>query len=160
MYADDTSFIVTDNDLHVLHSKLSQELDHIDNWMKANKLKLNVNKTHVMLFQNRSLMYDLAPVRLGQEIVQRIHTTKFLGVLIDDNLNWKQHIANLCTTLSKTAGIMYRIRHKLTTESMLTLYYTLLLKNYVLYIYLGLHMAIIPRKIIQNSKTYSTYNNI
>ena len=74
MYADDTSFIVTDNDLQALHFKLSLVLDRISNWVKANKLELNVNKTHVMLFQNRSLSYDLAPVRLDREIV-RVHTT-------------------------------------------------------------------------------------
>lgn len=77
MYADDTSFVVTDNDLDVLHSKLSRETDNVNKWMKANKLKLNVNKTHFTLFQNRSMMHDLAPVKLGLETIQRVKTTNF-----------------------------------------------------------------------------------
>ena len=65
-------------------------------------------------------MYELAPVRLGEAIVEHV-----LGLLLDDNMNWKHHIANLCNSLSRTAGVLYRVRHKLTIESMLTLYYTL-----------------------------------
>ena len=82
MYDDDTSFIVTGDNLNALHVKLSRELNNLSKWVSANKFKLNVNKTHVMLFQNRSLMYDLALVKLGQEIVQRVHTTKLWVFLV------------------------------------------------------------------------------
>ena len=109
MYADDTSYIVTDNGPHTLHSKLSRELDNPSNWIKASKFKLNINKTHVRLLKNRSLMYELAPIRLGEAVGQHVNTTNFLGVLLDDNLKWTHHISNLCNSLSKTAGILYHV---------------------------------------------------
>ena len=125
MYADDTCFTMADKDLHVLHSRLTRELFNVSRWMKANMLKLNVDKTHIMLFQNRSLVHDLNPVILDQQVVLRVKSTKFLGVCVDDNLNWKNHISNLTTILYRNAGLLYRIRHKLSGEALLTLYYTL-----------------------------------
>lgn len=37
-----------DDNLHALHSRFSRELDHINKWIEANKVKLNVSKTHVL----------------------------------------------------------------------------------------------------------------
>lgn len=102
MYDDDTSFIVTGDNLNALHVKLSRELNNLSKWVSANKFKLNVNKTHVMLFQNKSLMYNVAPVKLRQKLFT-VFTTKFWEVLIDGNLNWKHHITNHCNTLSNAA---------------------------------------------------------
>ena len=44
---------------------------------------------------------------------------------IDENLNWKEHIDQTCVKLSKLNGILYRVRHNLTTEAMISIYYTL-----------------------------------
>ena len=125
LYADDTCFTVSDPDINVLHAKLSRELNNVYKWIKVNRLMLNIKKTHVMLFQNRSLAHDLEPVKLGRNVIDRVKTTKFLGVTVDENLNWREHISNVSLTLSKITGILYCIRDNLSVESMLTLYYTL-----------------------------------
>lgn len=95
MYADDTSFIVSDQNLQNLHMKLSQTLEDINRWIEDNKLKLNVKKTHVMLFQNRSQTHNLHTLKLGNNVVQRVKSTKFLGVIVDEHFNWNEHIASV-----------------------------------------------------------------
>ena len=42
--------------------------------------------------------------------IERENVTKFLGVLIDENLSWKQHINNVSTKISKSIGILYKSR--------------------------------------------------
>ena len=42
--------------------------------------------------------------------IERENVTKFLGVLIDENLSWKQHINIVSTKLSKSIGILYKSR--------------------------------------------------
>lgn len=64
-------------------------------------------------------------ISLKGEIIERISHTKFLGVHIDENVNWYCHINEVCAKLSKICGILYRVRHQLTRESMLSIYYTL-----------------------------------
>ena len=48
-----------------------------------------------------------------------------MGVFTDENLNWKIHIDKVCLKISELNGILYKIRHKLTTESMISIYHTL-----------------------------------
>lgn len=112
-FADDTTFSVSYINLETVHTKPCQETRHVSNRLKANKLKLNVNKTNIMLFQKRSLAHSLVPVSIDNIIVNRVQSTKFLGNVnvVDEHLNWNEHIFQVCTNLSKTCGILYRICH-------------------------------------------------
>ena len=47
---------------------------------------------------------------------------KFLGVLLDNHLNEKYHIAELSKKLTKTCGILFRVMHMLSTTTLITLY--------------------------------------
>ena len=49
---------------------------------------------------------------------------KFLGVLLDDNLSWKEHIKYLENEIAKDIGLMYRVKPFLDKESLLALYYS------------------------------------
>ena len=49
---------------------------------------------------------------------------KFLGVLLDDNLSWKEHIKYLENKIAKNIGLMYRAKPFLYKESLLALYYS------------------------------------
>lgn len=55
-------------------------------------------------------------------LIMQVNSTKLLGV---KNLNWKCHINDVCLKLSKNTGILYRIRHKLSTETLINLSYSL-----------------------------------
>ena len=51
---------------------------------------------------------------------------KFLGIYIDECLTWKSHISYICKKISKSVGIMYRFRFFLSSNTKLSLYYTLI----------------------------------
>ena len=53
--------------------------------------------------------------------------TKFLGILIDDGLNWKEPISVICSKLSKCIAIMYKAKQLLDKKSLVLLYYSLLM---------------------------------
>lgn len=125
IYADDTTLLLNDTSIDSLHSNVRTELNKINVWINSNKLKLNVSKTNYMLFQNRSIKNIIPPISLNDEIINKVDHMKFLGVLIDENLNWKYHIDQTCTKISKVTGILYRLRHNLTTDAMMSIYYTL-----------------------------------
>ena len=125
LFADDTNLLLSDNDLNSLKLKLNQELDKVFQWVTTNKLTVNIKKTNFILFQNRSVDTNIGSISYGGCELNRVKYTKFLGVYIDENLNWKQHIQSVCSNLSRTCGILYRIRHKLTPETLRSLYYSL-----------------------------------
>ena len=125
IYADDTTLFLKDKNLDSLHSKLNLELNNVKSWVHANKLIINVSKTSFIFFQNRSVNNPINPVSLDGQVIRQVTHTKFLGITIDQNLNFKQHIDQTCLKVSKITGILYRIRHNLTTEAMISIYYTL-----------------------------------
>lgn len=125
MYADDTTLLLRDRDINSMHTNITTELNKVKLWIHSNKLKINISKTKYILFQNRSLNHTIPPIILDGEYIEQVKHTKFLGVTIDENLNWINHIDNINNKLSKATGILYRVRHNLTTEAMLSIYYTL-----------------------------------
>ena len=125
IYADDTTLSIDDENINVLHSNLMTELNKVKLWIQYNKLKLNISKTKYILFQNRSVKNSIPPVLLDIGIIEQTDHVKFLGIQIDENLNFKHNIDEICLKLSKISGIFYRIRHNLTTQAMLSIYYTL-----------------------------------
>ena len=48
-----------------------------------------------------------------------------MGVIIDENLNWKNQIQSVCLEFSKICGILYKVRHKLTIDALRSVYYSL-----------------------------------
>ena len=144
IYADDTTLLMKDTNILTLHEIVTTELNNIDLWIKSNNLKLNVNKTSYIFFQNRSINHVFPNLLLNNEQLTHVHSTKFLGVRIDENLNWKIHINEICLKLSKLTGILYRVRHNLTEEAECTLY-PILPTSHILCFIMGKYLAIFPK---------------
>lgn len=72
------------------------ELNKIRNWIVSNKLKLNVLETYYILFQKRSVKINVPHLLLNNKYIKQVSGTKFLGVWIDENLNFRYHIDGLC----------------------------------------------------------------
>ena len=61
-------------------------------------------------------------IKVDSTILDRIYVTKFLGILIDDKLNWKEHIGMIKSKLSKTIAVIYRAKYLLDKNSLFILY--------------------------------------
>ena len=125
LFADDSNFFYTDKNIDNLFDTLNSELDKIVKWLNANKMSLNVDKTHYIVFTSRknNVLRNQDIIINGCKI-NEVVVTKFLGVLIDNNLTWKYHIDHLCSKVSKNIGILRKLRGKLDTDTMTTLYYS------------------------------------
>ena len=111
MFVDDTNLFLLGINVDDLFSDMYCELNKISLWFKANKLLLSLTKTKYSLFT----------------FIERENVTKFLGVLIDENLSWKQHINNVSTKLSKSISILYKSREIVKQPLLKQLYFFYLL---------------------------------
>ena len=84
------------------------------------------SKTSYMLFRNRPPDVDFN-VFIEHERINRVHVTKFLGIYIDDKLNWKYHINTVRSKLSKVAAIIYRASCLINQDGIYMLYCSLFL---------------------------------
>ena len=75
---------------------VNEELSKIYEWFNANKLSLNADKTKYSLFHKPSktdnLPILLLKLLINDNKVERVKSIKFLGVLLDEHLSWKEHI--------------------------------------------------------------------
>ena len=106
---------------------MNYEVNKIPLWFKANKLSLNLTKTEYTLFhpsKKRFLREPLPFFKLNNTVIERENITKFLGVLIDKNLSWKQHINDVSRKISKSIGILYKSREIVKLPLLKQLYFS------------------------------------
>ena len=97
---------------------MNRELVGVDNWLKENRLSLNVSKTSYMIISNQKNAID---IRIRYPILQKISTVKFLGVTLDENLTFNDHVKNVTSKISKSVGVMRRIHCQLPADVMVVI---------------------------------------
>jgi hypothetical protein len=126
MFADDTNLFFSGTDLTPLCTSINQELDKISGWFKSNKLSLNVSKTNYILFSSKALSKEYnSLIKINGVKVNRVSSTRFLGVIINETLTWSDHVSAIRQKVSKNVGIIKHIRCKLPSTVLTSLYFTL-----------------------------------
>ena len=96
LFTEDTTLFASESDYNDLISMFNAELEKVFLWTKANALSMNVAKTFAMLFSNRPFgdYDDLLP--MDGEFVQFEQSGQFLGMVTDNQLNFKKQILHIC----------------------------------------------------------------
>ena len=128
MFADDTSIFAKGSNPNDIISMLNNELENIAAWLRANRLSLNIGKTHFIVFSNCKLHVN-RKVTIGGNELDQLKSTNFLGIKIDEKLSWKEHISFVTSRMSKCIGILYKARHLLSVNWRMTLYKTFVLPH-------------------------------
>ena len=101
LYADDTNFSLTDSNYDAMVPTLNAELSKVYDWTVANRLTINVNKTELLLFSNRTTNHNDNQIILNGNSIGYVNHAKFLGVIIDDKLNFKIQINHVVGKVSR-----------------------------------------------------------
>ena len=125
-YADDTSLSAALRTFQNigLHN-INNELDKISTWLKVNKLSINTTKTKAMLFHNVRKNVIYPEIKINNSVIEYTDTFEYLGITIDKHLNWKAHVSKIAIKLAKVLGIMYRMKHILPKDVLITIYNSL-----------------------------------
>jgi len=123
LFADDTNVFVSGKNYNELTKLGNQLIIKIHNWMSANKLSLNHDKTCYIIFNNSSSSPNTLQLCLNGIKLNEVATIKFLGVTVDQNLNWKNHIQDLHSLITKYCGIFYKIRSKIPLKILKNVYF-------------------------------------
>ena len=126
LFAHDSNLFYSHANPITLFSTVNLELKRVVEWVKANKLSLNILKTNFMIFSN-TLRHLPGDILLDNTPLNRVTSTKFLGLMIDDKLKWNIHIQNISKTVSRNIGVMNKLRHFFPKSTLFTLYFSLIL---------------------------------
>ena len=135
LFADDAVLTASHDSLKHLQRKFNTEIQKMHRWFIANKLTLNLKKTKFMLFstkRKKKAKENKFRININKYCIKQVSEMKYLGVILDNKLNWHNHIQYLCTKLAKAAGIIYKIRNQ-APQSVLKLLYHSLVGTYLRY---------------------------
>ena len=127
LFADDTNIFVYAKNVSDLKSQSQQTLNSISSWFLANRLTINIAKTCYMVFsphKNISIPNDFT-LTINSLLINKVDHTKFLGVIIDDKLSWKEHISAILAHLRRFVGIFYKISFFVPRSILKMLYFSL-----------------------------------
>ena len=127
LFADDTNILYSHKNIDILTTTLNSELAKVQAWFECNKLSLNIDKTNFMYFKNIHSPPINCNIKINNKPLTEKFSTKFLGVTIDANLTWHEHVNNITKSISKNIGILYKLRNLISSTSLYLLYNALIL---------------------------------
>ena len=110
LFADDTNLFIFNNIVEDLQVDAMDIILRLNNWFVANKLSLSLDKTIFGASDADKVKINL---KIDNVILQKVDCTKYLGVFINSNLSWENHIDYIYNKIIKFVGIFYKIRYKL-----------------------------------------------
>ena len=106
-FADDSNMFISGKDPNELIEVMNDELITILDWLRANRLSLNIDKTHYIIFKKpRSKLILNRQLYIDNHTIDRVTCSKFLGVFIDQNLSFNEHIMYIKGKIARGIGIL------------------------------------------------------
>ena len=127
-FADDTTVFVTSSNPNELFLKANDILKNSYDWFCANKLRLNTKKTNYMIISPHKLNLNNNDfvLKIGNDSISQVTSTKFLGINIDEKLNWRAHLSTINKRVCHSLMAIRQVKHYLPLSSLRTLYFALI----------------------------------
>jgi hypothetical protein len=108
LFADDTALWTSGNTMTHLNFRLQQSIDVFQSWCKSWKLKLQPTKTELIHFRLHPRKQYKHPVKVKVEdtIIKPLDSTRYLGVIIDQRLNWRNHLEHIETKIAPRISLV------------------------------------------------------
>lgn len=130
MYADDTNITVASHSVTEIEHLINHELGNLREWLIANRLSLNVAKTEVMFIGSRQKLATTneqnLQIQIDDQEIKRVSYTKSLGVTIDQNLTWSNHVGEIVSKVSSAIGALKRLRPYINMRIAIKIYQALI----------------------------------
>ena len=88
------------------------------------------NKLHYF-YVKRQIIYNknVSNIKIDGNNIRQVNKTKFLGIIIEEHLNWAMHISHLCNIIARNVGILQKLRYFIPTYVLKILYHSLVLSH-------------------------------
>ena len=131
IFADDSNLVIKGNNLTDTATVLNSQLEGINDFFKANKLKLNAKKTKMVCFRkkNQDLNLNSVAITLDGANLKFDEGASFLGINLDSHLTWENHCNGVANTIARNSSVLNRVKKMLPPDSLKLLYNSLILPH-------------------------------
>uniref|UniRef100_A0A1B6MAK8 Reverse transcriptase domain-containing protein n=1 Tax=Graphocephala atropunctata TaxID=36148 RepID=A0A1B6MAK8_9HEMI len=125
LYADDANLKFSSKSVDEIEKLSHIELNNVNCFLNEHNLKLNVKKTNYMTFKTQQRKEIIEPsIKVNHLLVTKNQTTKFLGLTIDENLNWDQHVQILIAKLNSGIYALTKMSFICNTDTLRMIYFS------------------------------------
>ena len=121
LFADDTTLHTSHSKLEKISFTLQKNVNELINWAELNHMCLHPQKTKCMIITTRQKRQNfssgLPPLYINGKLIEEVESHKLLGVIIDNNLSWSNHVTMICNNVSKKIYQLSKIKHFLNLHS-------------------------------------------
>lgn len=120
LFADDSSIHTHSSNLSTVQLTLQHACDDVMQWCESNEMVLHPEKTQCMVITSRQkhqrqpLILD---IKLSSNSLRQVHTHKVLGVCVDQELKWQNHIESVSKTISRNLFLLSKLKHFVNTDA-------------------------------------------
>ena len=135
MFAGTSNLFYPHKDINTLFHTVNKQLIKVNHWFRTNKLSLNVKKTknQLITWNNKTFhkpsTKDDQPLKISElvissKLIEQKSFVKFLGVILDEYISWKDHIWQVENKIAKNIGLLCRAKHLCNTSSIKSIYFS------------------------------------
>ena len=105
---------------------INHDLSQIVQWLRANRIPLNANKTEHIIFRPKNeIITKQLNFRISGQKVNTVNKAKYLGIYLDEHLTWNFQLNQIKTKLSRSCGLFGKLRYHVKTELLRTVYFAI-----------------------------------
>ena len=128
-YADDNTICCSPSDMNILKINLEKSANLALKWFDNNRMKANPSKFQAIVFKCRK-NEEVLDLNIGDELIKPVSLVKLLGVRIDDNLSFNEHVSKLCVKAARQTNALRRIVKYIPNECRLNIYQAFISSNF------------------------------
>ena len=126
-YADDNTMAHSKNNITDLNCELQTDVTNTTKWFDANGFKVNHDKFQCMAFGKLS---DYIQFKVHETTIIPSKSVKILGIMIDDKLNFHEHVSDICKKAARQLNVLKRLHKHLNLDSRLAIFRCYILANF------------------------------
>ena len=101
-------------------------MKNLTDWLNANKISVNVQKTELVIFKHQRKKLDSeVKIKLNRKRLYHTDSVKYRDIWTDKNLNWKHNVPDIAITLNKANALLFKIRNFVNVNTLKTIYYAI-----------------------------------
>ena len=134
----------------------------LTDWLNANKISPNVKKTELAIFKHKKKKLECPiGIKFSRKRPYHSNSMKNVGVKIDENLNWKDHIHNIATKLNRANAILFKIGNYVNFNTVKSIYFAIF-DSQIKYANLRIRIVTLQKKatIIMNNQPRNSHSNL
>ena len=126
LFADDSNFLGSNKKAIELEKEVNTELENIRDYFNANKLSISIKKTTYMIFKPINKPKYEFKLKLGNNELKESKEITFLGVVLDNKLNFTPHFNKVYDNVKKGLNGLIMVKHQLDFKAKLKIFHSLI----------------------------------